>query len=796
MAFYLGNESESGAAIAYVPKHLTTHGLIFGMTGSGKTGLAIGLLEEAQRAGIPIIAIDPKGDLGNLALAWPDLSPKYFAQWMDPADLDGRQPLDAAEATANVWRNGLAKCQLGEAEIGAMRQSAHITVYTPGSSAGIPVSLLDEFAPPNGYAELPDEDKSELVTGVVAALLALVKIDADPLKSKESILLTNILADAWNRNESLDLHRLIQRAADPPFARLGVFELDEFFPPKRRRDFAMQLNGLIASPSFQTWLAGVPLDIEKLMGKGPNGASRTSVFSIAHLDDAERMSFVTLLLDRVIAWMRAQPGTGELRAILYMDEVFGYLPPHPLNPPSKRPIMTLMKQARAFGLGVLLATQNPVDVDYKALTNAGTWMIGKLQTDQDKERILDGLMGAQTAAAQVSRSEISHSISALQGREFLIQNAHEGRQRVFKTRFCMSYLRGPLTRQEITRLREADFYNAPELASMTVRFDKQASAPTKRAPPPPDSVPVDRVDRVDEVVETSRPVDRDAATTASVFGLPTRFLPSALLLRPDVRRVLGVDQIVAQGPLTLRPALFGEARITFKVAEWADMTTGSIARIAMPLPEVPGVVKWRSVDAALRAADLIETPPPGGVATLMPAWLQSPADRERTKDMFIKQVIGQQQVTIPWCPPLMRYGEPGESLDSFRLRLTAQLGQASTSALGKAESSRDRQTALFDRQLAEMKQLLEMDKNELAYLRERGDADAFRRANERAKLRIERFKELQATRAKFTGLAQREMADIEFSALDKLAACELKDLTLDPKGVRLEFFGLLWVPSR
>ncbi len=787
MAFYLGNESESGAAIAYAPKHLTTHGLIFGMTGSGKTGLAIGLLEEAQRARIPIIAIDPKGDLGNLALAWPDLSPKHFAQWLDPADLDGRQPLEVAEATANIWRSGLAKCQLGEAEIGAMRQSAHVTVYTPGSSAGIPVSLLDEFAPPPGYAELPDEDKSELVTGVVAALLALVKIDADPLKSKESILLTNILADAWNRNESLDLHRLVQRAADPPFTRLGVFELDEFFPPKRRRDFAMQLNGLIASPSFQTWLAGVPLDVDKLLRKDAGGASRTSIFSIAHLDDAERMSFVTLLLDRVIAWMRAQPGTGELRAILYMDEVFGYLPPHPLNPPSKRPIMTLMKQARAFGLGVLLATQNPVDVDYKALTNAGTWMIGKLQTDQDKERILDGLMGAQTAAAQVSRSEISHSISALQGREFLIQNAHEGRQRVFKTRFCMSYLRGPLTRPELTRLRDVDFYNAPELAGMTVRFDKPAAAKPR---PKVDSVPVD------EVVETSRPVDRDAPATASVFGLQTRFLPSALLLRPDVRRVLGVDHIVAQGPLTLRPALFGEARITFKVAEWADMTTGSIARIALPLPEVPGLVQWRSVDAALRASDLIETPPPGGVATVLPPWLQSPADRERTKDVFVKQVIGQQQVTIPWCPPLMRYGEPGESLDSFKARLTSQLGQASNSALGKAETSLDRQTAMFDRQLAEMKQLLEMDRNELAYLRERGDADAFRRANERAKLRMERFKELQATRAKFVGLAQRDMADIEFSALDKLASCELKDLTLDPKGVKLEFFGLVWVPSR
>ncbi len=596
MGFFLGTETDAGAAkVDYQAKHLTTHGLIFGMTGSGKTGLALGLLEEAQRARIPIIAIDPKGDLANLALAWPDLSPKYFAAWLDLANLDGRAPLDVAEAQANVWRNGLAKDGLGEADIAAMRQSASVAIYTPGSTSGIPVSLLDRFEPPPGYSTLPEEDKSELVGGIVAALLALVKIDADPLQSKEYILLATILSEAWSRGEALDLPKLVQSVSVPPFTRLGVFELDEFFPPKKRRDFAMQLNGLIASPSFQAWLTGVPLDIDRLMRKEPpGGQSRTSIFSIAHLDDAERMSFVTLLLDRVIAWMRAQPGTGELRAIIYMDEVFGYLPPHPLNPPSKRPLLTLLKQARAYGVGVLLATQNPVDVDYKALTNAGTWMIGKLQTDQDKERILDGLMGAQTAAVEVSRADVSDKISALQGRQFLLQNAHEGRQRTFKTRFCMSYLRGPLTRQEIGRLRELDFYNAPEVAALAVRY----TGPAKTSAPPPKPAGGEVVGevvessaqasgpavdaRVDVRVEVGRAQTREparepardpvrvpeATLQSSVRGLTTRYLPSQLLLRSEVRAALGLEHIYAQGPLTLRPALFGDAKISYQIDQW------------------------------------------------------------------------------------------------------------------------------------------------------------------------------------------------------------------------------------
>ncbi len=808
MGFFLGTEIDTAGAgptrIDYKPKHLTTHGLIFGMTGSGKTGLALGMLEEAQRAKIPIIAIDPKGDLGNLALAWPDLSPKYFATWLDPARLEGKSPLDVAESVADQWRDGLAKDGLGESEIAALRSAAHVTIYTPGSTAGVPVSLLDRFAPPPGYATQPEEDKSELVGGIVAALLALVKIDADPLQSKEYILLANILSEAWARGDSLDLPRLVQKVSEPPFSKLGVFELDDFFPPKKRKDFAMQLNGLIASPSFQAWLTGVPLDVELLLAKDPaGGPTRTSIFSIAHLDDSERMSFVALLLDRVIAWMRQQPGTGELRALIYMDEVFGYLPPHPLNPPSKRAILTLLKQARAFGLGVLLATQNPVDVDYKALTNAGTWMVGKLQTEQDKERILDGLMGAQTAAVQVSRSDVSRRISALEGRQFLLQNAHDPNQRVFKTRYCMSYLRGPLTRQEIARLRELDFYNDPSVKHLGPKVPSAPSGATPappsaspqatRAPAPP-SPPSSARGRGPEIV--GEVVEPQPGSVQAVYGLPTRYLPSALLVRPELRAALGIGEVMANGPLTLRPALVGEALLTFRIDHWGELTTGLVTRVAFPLPATPGGTSWRVADGILRAADLVEHAPSGGMPAALPGWLHSPSDRERAKDLFISQVIGRQTVTLPVCPPLMRHGEPGERLEDFRSRLARLLGQAADGALGKAEAEGRHMAGVFDKQVGEMKSLLEMDRNELAFLRERGDDEAYRRAAERARLRAERYKELKATRDKFLTLAERDRADIEFSALDKLAACELRELKLDPKGVKVGFFGLCWIPSR
>ncbi|MCA9086899.1 MAG: ATP-binding protein, partial [Planctomycetaceae bacterium] len=209
----------------------------------------------------------------------------------------------------------------------------------------------------------------------------------------------------------------------PPFDRIGVIGLENFYPQADRFQLAMLLNNLLASPGFSSWMEGESLDIQKML-YSPDGKPRFTILSIAHLSEAERMFFVTIFLNEVVSWMRAQSGTSSLRAILYMDEVFGYFPPT-ANPPSKTPMLTLLKQARAFGLGVVLATQNPVDLDYKGLSNAGTWFIGRLQTERDKARVLDGLEGASAAAGHAfDRRQMEVILSGLGSRVFLLNNVH------------------------------------------------------------------------------------------------------------------------------------------------------------------------------------------------------------------------------------------------------------------------------------------------------------------------------------------------------------------------------------
>lgn len=809
MELYLGRRTDNAERVVYPAKHLTTHGLIFGMTGSGKTGLALGILEEAQRNGVPIIAIDPKGDLTNLALAWPDLAPVGFASWIDPARLEGASALELGEKQANTWRNGLANDGLGEADIAAMREKAHLTVYTPGSTAGVPVSLLRELAAPKGFQSLPEEDRQELVSGVVGAILSLVRIAVDPLQSREFILLSNLISGAWERGESLDLPTLVQRVDTPPFSKLGVFDLDDFFPPRRRRDFAMQLNGLIASPAFKAWLEGPSIDLDTMLAK-QDGKQRTSIFYLAHLDDSERMSFVTLLLERVIAWMRQQPGSGHLRALVYMDEVFGYLPPHPANPPSKRPIMTLLKQARAFGLGCVFATQNPVDVDYKALTNAGTWMIGKLQAEQDRERVLDGLMSAQNGPGSPTRSEISRLVTALEGRQFVLQSAHEPGPTVFRSRFAMSFLRGPMTRNEVARLKQANFYNAPEVAGLAPVSPTPAQAPAMRG----DTAPTIATPTVAPATFPTSPPNpfRDSAaapapTTVPAPGwqaevvrptpaaaLPARYLSRAARSHPAIAQGLGLP--LGGGPQTVAdawiPALFGEATVRLRIQGPLDPISLTLQRVAFPLGDRALSTPWREILSPLHADAAV---PPGFQPSSAPAWLLDAGEQARARELFRGSVGSRQNIIVPVCPPLNFWGNPGETLENFRARLTSLVGNARNRGLDKAERSRDMQTALLDRQVSELKELLEMDRRELAMLRQQGDADGLRKATLRAQVRMEKYKELQATRTKFVDLAQRDMADIEFSALDKLEAAELRGVTVQPEHVEVLWFGVLWIPA-
>src|SRR5688572_4368033 len=458
--FYLGKryDLEAGKArdeelVLYDSKDLVTHGVCVSMTGSGKTGLCIAILEEAAIDGIPAIVIDPKGDLANLLLTFPQLRAEDFRPWIneDDARRKGVAPDEFAAQQAQKWREGLASWGQDGQRIARLREAADFTVYTPGSTAGVPVSILKSFAAPPREMVDDVEIFRERINTTATSLLGLLGVDADPVQSREHILLSTILGHAWQQGRDLDLAALIHQIQQPPMTKVGVMDVESFFPSKDRFALAMRLNNLLAAPGFETWMSGEPLDVGAFLHTGA-GKPRISIFSIAHLGDAERMFFVSMLLNQVLGWVRTQSGTTSLRAILYMDEIFGYFPPV-ANPPSKQPLLTLLKQARAYGLGILLATQNPVDLDYKGLANAGTWFIGRLQTDRDKQRVLDGLEGAAAAASsRFDRATMDRLLSGLGNRVFLMNNVHEDGPDIFETRWVMSYLRGPMTRAQIKQL--------------------------------------------------------------------------------------------------------------------------------------------------------------------------------------------------------------------------------------------------------------------------------------------------------------------------------------------------------
>jgi hypothetical protein len=459
--FYLGREYELASRtvqadkpVLYDARDLLTHGVVVGMTGSGKTGLCINLIEEAALDGIPCILIDPKGDLTNLLLQFPELRPDDFLHWLNPEDARQKNLKleDYARQLADRWRQGLAESGQTPERIAALHASSDFRVYTPGSEAGLPLSVLQTFAAPKGT--VPAEALHQKVAATTTALLGLTGIAADPVQSREHILIAQLLLQAWKRGQDMDLARLIAEIQAPSLRQIGTLDVDTFYPEKERLKLAVALNNILASPSFATWIAGEPLDLARML-YGPGGKPRQLIFYVAHLDEAQRMFFVTLLLEEVLSWTRKQTGSTSLRAVLYFDEVFGYLPPHPHNPPTKGPLMRLLKQARAFGVGVLLATQNPVDLDYKALSNAGTWFVGKLQTERDKARLLEGLEGvAAERGTLTNRSYLETVISALGNRVFLLHDVHRGQPVLFQSRWALSFLRGPITPEQIGQLME------------------------------------------------------------------------------------------------------------------------------------------------------------------------------------------------------------------------------------------------------------------------------------------------------------------------------------------------------
>ncbi|MFO0834312.1 MAG: hypothetical protein U0638_05020 [Phycisphaerales bacterium] len=663
-AFYLGRVYDVDArarrdeVVMYDSKDLVTHAVCVGMTGSGKTGLCVGLIEEAAIDGIPSIVIDPKGDLTNLLLTFPELRAADFRPWVNVEDATkaGLSPDEFAAKQAEMWARGLADWGQSGERIRKLRDAAEFAIYTPGSSAGIPVSVLRSFdAPPPALLE-DRELFRERVSGTVSSLLGLLSIEADPLRSREHILLSTILTGEWGAGRGVDLAALIRLIQQPPTARIGVMELETFFPAADRFALAMQINSLLAAPGFEAWMEGEALDIASILYT-PAGKPRVAVFSIAHLNDAERMFFVSLLFNQILAWVRSQSGTTSLRALVYMDEIAGYFPPV-ANPPSKNAMLTLMKQARAFGVGMVLATQNPVDIDYKGLANAGTWFLGRLQTERDKARVLDGLEGAAAAAsAAFDRESCDKILSGLGSRVFLMNNVHEDAPVVLQTRWTLSYLRGPLTRAQIKQLSGGSGgarggAGAPTAATEGVGSPAAASAPAVAPSAMPERSPAPS--RVN--ISTPAPVGNDRSRPVLAPEIPQYFLPA----RSDAH---------AGGGVVYVPMVLGLGKVFFSDSKLGVEETETHSWLAA-FGSGPIAIDWEHAERVdMWESDLDKSP--AGVAAFEP--VPTDAAKAKSYEVWKKDLAAElyrsAKLELLQSPSSGEVSKLGESEKEFRLRL-------------------------------------------------------------------------------------------------------------------------------
>ncbi len=626
--FYLGKPLDAASGkpadtpLLYESKDLVTHAVCVGMTGSGKTGLCIGLLEEAAIDGIPAIVIDPKGDLANLLLTFPKLRPEDFRPWIneDEARIKGVSADVFAAQQAELWKNGLASFGQDGARIQRLRDAVEFTIFTPGSDAGVPISILKSFDAPDANLAADKELLRDRISATATSLLGLLGIDADPIKSREHVLLSNILDAAWRDGKNLDLPAIITQIQTPPFQKAGVMDLETFYPAKERFSLAMALNNLLASPGFHSWLEGKPLDIGRLLHT-KDGKPRLSILSIAHLSEPERMFFVSLLLNLVLGWVRSQPGTTSLRALLYMDEIFGYFPPV-ANPPSKKPLLTLLKQARAYGLGIVLATQNPVDLDYKGLSNTGTWFIGRLQTERDKMRVLEGLEGAAGEAhSQFDRPRMEKILAGLGNRTFLLNNVHESGPVLFQTRWTLSYLRGPLTRDQIRSLTNAN---------------PKVSAAAGNQP---------------------SPAEEPKAVAVNV----------APVLPPDVPHYF--VPVASTGPVAYKPVLIGAAKLHYlDDKQKLDETQNLVVQV--PFNDGPATVDWTLAKPLDLGIDELEKDPEDAARFEdLPGVAAKAKNYEIWKRSFATWLFQSQKLELLESPSLGQRSKPGESERDFRIRL-------------------------------------------------------------------------------------------------------------------------------
>jgi len=795
-AFYLGKFYDMASQqlkddlVLYDSKDLNTHAVIIGMTGSGKTGLAISLLEEALIDGIPVIAIDPKGDLPNLLLTFPQLRPGDFRPWINEQDAlnAGLSPDQFAANQAALWQKGLARWDQDAERIARLKAGADFTVYTPGSSAGMPVSVLRNFAPP--AADIMEEKDllRERIQSTVTALLALLGIEADPITSREHILLSNIIESSWAMGKGLDLAGMIRAIQNPPFERIGIMDLEAFYPPKDRFELAMRLNNLLAAPGFEAWMEGDPINIRRML-YSDQGKPRASIFSISHLADSERMFFVSVLLNEILTWVRSQPGTSSLRAILYMDEIFGYFPPVK-NPPSKAPLLTLLKQARAFGLGVVLSTQNPVDLDYKGLSNTGSWFIGRLQTERDKSRVLEGLEGA-AAGSGFNRAWMEEILAGLGQRVFLLNNVHENGPVTFQTRWALSYLRGPMTREQIKKLNRDNVTRAAPAASPTPADQPALPKTAFRA-----------------ALQPAPPINEPPVMPP---GIKAFYLPAS-----------GAGQ-----GLEYLPALAGWIEVHYSDAHKKVSASAKLSLAAM-LEEGPVAVDWDlAQEIALEPGDLETDPLAGTSFAELPAAAKNGKNYTKWSKDLIRWVGQNRPLLIYQSPRFGLTGTPGESKSEFLARL-AQAAREKRDL--EVERLRRKYSSKFDtlnNRLMRAEQAVIREKEQAqsskiqtaisfgtailgAFMGRKavstGSAARFGTAMRSASrvrkesMDINRARQtLDATRLQLEELDQRFQQDLERTE----AAFDPENEPLDEVLIKakagdltLEFFGLVWLPYR
>ncbi len=464
----------SGSALHLPACHLVTHCVVVGMTGSGKTGLITVMVEEAIGCGVPVIVIDVKGDLPNLLL-----TPRNFdsASLQPGAEVTGEAGSEASleleMARLQERQKNLAAAGIGAAELSRFCDASSIRVITPGATAGESLHVLSALERRSSRWDTDPESARNALSAAISLVLRLLGRDPDPAKSREHVLLSVFAERRLAAGQNADIGSLMQDLTNPPISQIGALAVNSFLKKRERANLAAALNNLLASPTFCSWRKGTSLDIAEWVAPKNGGSSTTPqrgssttpqlrrrtpavIVSVAHLDEEERALVLGVLLEEILSWVRGLPGSERLKALVVFDEVYGFLPPHPANPPTKRPMVALMKQARAFGVGVVVATQNPMDLDYRALSNAGIWCIGRLQTDADRTRVLDGLAGASQNNNQ-TEAELGHTVQRLAPRWFIVKNAHAASVGpvLLNPRQTMSIMRGPMTRNEILQARQA-----------------------------------------------------------------------------------------------------------------------------------------------------------------------------------------------------------------------------------------------------------------------------------------------------------------------------------------------------